>query len=81
MGDGDIYCAILVKSTSQAIRIERLIEAAGLSCRLIPTPREFSSDCGSAIRIGSRDAARIGEIIDAAGAGPVEIREMAANGQ
>lgn len=70
------YSAILVKSTSQAIKIERIIESKCLLCRLVPTPREFSSDCGSAIRIDRNDAETIRNLIEAAGAGPVEIRDM-----
>jgi hypothetical protein len=42
---------ILVYSTSHAIRIEKLLKKEGLDCKLIPVPRQISSDCGVCIRI------------------------------
>lgn len=45
------YAVILVHSTSHAIQAERVLQRAGLAVKLIPTPRELSSDCGSAVRI------------------------------
>ncbi len=42
---------ILVHSTSHAVAAERVLRRAGLKVRLIPTPRELSSDCGSALEI------------------------------
>ncbi len=46
---------ILVYSTSHAIQAERVLKKAGLAAKLIPTPRQLSSDCGSAIRIDAAD--------------------------
>ena len=52
------HAVILVDSTSHALRIEKLFQASGLACKLIPVPRHLSSDCGVCIRIKS-------EIVDA----------------
>jgi hypothetical protein len=41
---------ILFHTTSSAIRAEKLLVKAGYAAKLIPTPREFSSDCGIALR-------------------------------
>ena len=51
------FVVILVHSTSRAIQVERLLKRAGLSVKLIPTPRHLSSDCGSAVRIAATDRA------------------------
>lgn len=53
------HAAILVPTTSHAIRGERVLKRAGVAAKLIPTPRHLSSDCGSAIRIpaAAREAA------------------------
>jgi len=48
---------ILVHSTSHAVAAERVLRRAGLRVRLIPTPRELSSDCGSALEIAADDRA------------------------
>jgi hypothetical protein len=48
-------CAvILVFSTSHAIRIEKLLKKRAVDCKLIPVPRQISSDCGVCIRIAQR---------------------------
>jgi hypothetical protein len=44
------YGVILFHTTSSAMRAEKLLAKAGYSVKLIPTPREFSSDCGIALR-------------------------------
>lgn len=46
----DEYGIILVSSTSAALRSEKVLQRAGLDIRLIPTPRELSSNCGIAVR-------------------------------
>jgi hypothetical protein len=35
---------------SHALRAERLAMRAGLKIKLIPVPRQFSSNCGTALR-------------------------------
>jgi hypothetical protein len=49
------YAVILVYSTSHAIRAEKVLDEAGLSCKLIPVPRHLSSDCGVCVRIARID--------------------------
>jgi len=44
------YGVVLVPSTSHAIRAERVCHLAGLKVKLIPTPRQLSSNCGTALR-------------------------------
>ena len=41
---------ILFHTTSSVLRAEKLVKKENLSVKLIPTPREFSSDCGIALR-------------------------------
>jgi hypothetical protein len=58
---------ILVHSTSHAIHAERVLKRAGLSARLVPTPRHLSSDCGSAVEIDTADRAATEQALDEAG--------------
>jgi hypothetical protein len=44
------YGVILFHTTSSVMRTEKLLLKAGLKIKLVPTPREFSSDCGISIR-------------------------------
>ncbi|MEE8389586.1 MAG: DUF3343 domain-containing protein [Anaerolineae bacterium] len=48
---GNQYALILVYSTSYALRAEKVLAEAGISCKLIPVPRHLSSDCGVCVRI------------------------------
>ena len=61
------FGVILVHSTSHAIHAERVLKRAGLSAKLIPTPRHLSSDCGSAIRIDAADHAVSAQALSEAG--------------
>lgn len=44
-------CVILFKSTSHVMRAERALGQVGVKCRLIPVPRELSSQCGICLRL------------------------------
>jgi hypothetical protein len=49
------YSVVLVRSVSHALRSEKLLQRAGVSCKLIPVPRHLSSDCGVSVRIETAD--------------------------
>jgi hypothetical protein len=44
------YGVVLFHTTSAVMKAEKLLIAKGYTIKLIPPPREFSSDCGIAIR-------------------------------
>ena len=46
MSDG----VILFHTTAMAMKAEKALTRAGYTVRLVPTPREYSSDCGVALR-------------------------------
>jgi Putative Se/S carrier protein-like len=50
------YAIVLFHSTQGAIKAERVLIRAGLAVKLIPTPRQLSSDCGTALRCAWTDA-------------------------
>ena len=64
------YAVILVHSTSHAMRVEKLLQAKGIACKMIPVPRQISSDCGVCIRILREDVETARQAIQA---GSVEI--------
>jgi hypothetical protein len=44
------YGVVLFHSTAHAIRAEKVLTGAGFRTKMIPTPRQLSSDCGMALR-------------------------------
>jgi sugar phosphate isomerase/epimerase len=48
------------------MRAEKLLKKEGYSIKLIPTPREFSSDCGMALRFDWADCEQVKLILDTA---------------
>jgi hypothetical protein len=44
------FGVVLFHTNSSALRAEKILLKGGLTVKLIPTPREFSSDCGVALR-------------------------------
>jgi hypothetical protein len=47
----EAFSVILVYSTSYAIRAEKLLAQEGIPVKLIPVPRQLSSDCGVCVRV------------------------------
>ena len=73
---GALYTVILVYSTSYSLRAEKVLKGAGISCKLIPVPRQLSSDCGVCIRIERSDQAAALQTLEAAGVETVEVHEI-----
>ena len=44
------YGVLLFQSTNWALKAEGAAKRAGFNIKLIPTPRQLSSDCGTALR-------------------------------
>ena len=61
------YGVVLVHTTSAALRGEKILKAADLTIKLIPVPREFSSDCGIALRFLWDERDRVEEALEEAG--------------
>ncbi|MEA4931281.1 MAG: DUF3343 domain-containing protein [Anaerolineaceae bacterium] len=61
------YGIVLFHTTTSAIRSEKILTQAGLSVKLVPTPRELSSDCGFSLRFLPEDEAEVRQNLDRAG--------------
>jgi hypothetical protein len=53
----------LFRSVHHALRAEKLLNEAGIPCKLIPIPRNLSSDCGVCLRFDSPLRPRIEEAL------------------
>jgi bacterioferritin-associated ferredoxin len=60
------YYVILVPSTSYAVRGEHVLNQQGIASKLIPVPRNLSSDCGVCIRVLAQDLPAARQALDAA---------------
>ncbi len=58
---------VLFHTTTAALRAEKTAQKAGLKVKLIPTPRELSSDCGIALRFDLADRQPLEQALSAAG--------------
>jgi hypothetical protein len=45
------HAVILFPSVGHALRGEKILKDAGIACKLIPVPRQISTDCGVCLRI------------------------------
>ncbi|NLT67689.1 MAG: DUF3343 domain-containing protein [Acidobacteria bacterium] len=60
------YGVVLFYTSSAAIRAEKILLKDGIPVKLIPTPRELSSDCGVALRFSWCHEMRARELLASA---------------
>lgn len=60
------YGVALFHNTSAVMRAEKVLKKGGVTVKLIPTPREFSSDCGLAVRFDAPDMERVRVLLEQA---------------
>jgi len=58
------YGVALFYSTNWAIRAEKLALNAGFQVKLVPTPRQLSADCGTALRFDWPDRDRLTVLLE-----------------
>jgi hypothetical protein len=58
------YGVVLFHTTSSAIRAEKLLAKEGYTIKLVPTPRQFSSDCGIALRFDWHQREQVRSALD-----------------
>ena len=66
------WSVLLFNSVSHALLSEKILKEKGIPHKLIPVPRQISSDCGVCLRFTPSDVERILEEL----AGKVEIKEV-----
>jgi hypothetical protein len=57
------YGAAIFRTTTAVMQAEKELLKEGLNIKIIPTPREFSRDCGIAVRFDWTEADRIAAIL------------------
>ena len=57
------YGVALFHSTAHVMRGEKVLNQAGIRVKMIPTPRQLSSDCGMALRFEQAESERVAAIL------------------
>jgi len=57
------HAYVVVYSTSQAIKIEKLLQERSITSKLVPVPRQISSDCGVCLQVVGSDIALVEAIL------------------
>ena len=70
------YGVILFHTTSAAMRSEKVLERGNVDVKLIPTPRELSSECGIAMRFDWKLVDHIRDLLDEAQVEVAGIHQM-----
>jgi hypothetical protein len=65
------HSVVLFYSTSSALQAEKLLKKEGITTKLIPVPRQLSSDCGICLRFEKPEEARVKVILEE---GKVEVQ-------
>ena len=60
------YAVVLVHAASHAMRLEKLLRNEGIVCKMIPVPRQISSDCGACVRVRRQDIDDVNRVLQAA---------------
>jgi len=58
---------VIFHTTSSVMQAEKALLKAGVSIKLIPTPRQFSSDCGISVRFEWLHRERVQTILEDSG--------------
>lgn len=51
-----LYYYLIFESIHKVMKAEQLLKSAGIKHEIIPTPKEYSSDCGMSIRLSKENA-------------------------
>ncbi|HWI63706.1 MAG TPA: DUF3343 domain-containing protein [Symbiobacteriaceae bacterium] len=62
-----MYGIVLFHTSSAAMKAEKALTRAGLAVKLVPTPRQYSSDCGFALRFDWAQRDPVPDLLTAAG--------------
>jgi len=71
---------MIFKSMTHVLSAERAARKNGISCRIVPIPRNFSTDCGMCVSVREEDGPEFLRIVEAKGMKPERIEEHTGSG-
>lgn len=66
---------MIFESMSHVLAAERAARKEGISCRMVPIPRNMSTDCGMCVSVRADEGPAFLEIIEKKGLKPTKIEE------
>lgn len=70
------YGIVLFRTTSAAMQAQKTLISKGFGVTMIPTPRQFYGDCGTAIRFNLYEQTAIKEALDKVGVEAQAFKEL-----
>lgn len=67
-----VFCVALFPSVSHVLRAEKILQKEGIAVKLIPVPKEISTDCGVCLRFAPELAERVGQAL----AGSIDVLDI-----
>jgi hypothetical protein len=58
------YSVVLFHSTTGALQAEKRLKGKGIATKLIPVPRQLSSDCGVCLRFEQKDEPEVKSVLE-----------------
>ena len=74
------FLYVIFKSMTYVLSAERIARKNGISCRMIPIPRNISTDCGMCISIKSEDKDILLSTLEEKGLVPERVEEHITSG-
>ncbi len=74
------YLYMIFKSMTHVLTAERAARKHGIQCRLVPIPRNLSTDCGMCVSVKAEDGDEFIRIAGEKGLSPERIEEHAGPG-
>jgi hypothetical protein len=71
---------MVFKSMTHVLTAERAARKNGITCRIVPIPRSFSTDCGMCIFVKKEDGPEFLRIVDEKGLKPERVEEQTGSG-
>lgn len=71
---------MIFKSMTHVLTAERAARKQGIACRMVPIPRNLSTDCGMCISVRAEDSEAFLEIIEKKGLSPERVEEHSGPG-
>ena len=60
------YAHVLFFTSNHAFRAEKLLKQEHIDCKLVPVPRQFSSECGVCLRIDRASREQVARLLASA---------------
>lgn len=72
---------LIFNSVHKVMKAEKLLKGAGLNARVMPVPRQLSSDCGLSLALPFDECERAMSVLSLGGVSPEELWRLSEGGE